>query len=123
MKIDELNKTALRAALSKAADLGWCFEQAPRHRADLAKIIMAYLDRLADEPKPARDRIAVVVDLDGTALGWDVDECSENTWRALEREAEGLYDIHGPFARAIVRCNLPRPAETVEVEGSVEVVS
>ena len=116
MKIDE---RALTAAIAAAADCRWMFTR-QEGRADMAAIIRAYLDAM---PKPApeekRDRIAVVVDADGMALGESA--WPSPNWGALEAMAADL-GASGPFARAIVHCNLPRPAAPVEVDGSVEVV-
>lgn len=118
MKIDELNKTALRAALSKAADLGWCFEQAPRHRADLAKIIMACLAALPAEPEiedGVRVRICVAMSEDGTWTSaghhdWDDEKTrTEAKWTDENAQIRWIEATIPPYAQ---------PAEPV-VEGRV----
>lgn len=112
MKIDE---AAFAKAMSMPCGAG---------RGMFRTMLENYLAALAPA-EPGRDRIAVVVDGEGTAFGWDVNDLGtsdEIVWRSLEREAERVLDMTAPFARAVIRCNLPRPAEPVEVEGSVEVV-
>lgn len=109
----EIDETALAAAQGKAADHGWIFSTA-QHRKDLEAIITAYLAALP-KPEQGRDRIAVAVSGDGfEAMVAEGEWMNESAWNWLEERAG-----RGPFARAIVRCNLPRPAE---VDGEVEAV-
>lgn len=88
---------------------------------DVARaLIQAYLAALPSA-EPGRDRIAVVV---GQGFAWGLarfngEGMDERDWRDMEAEAES-DGAQGPFARAIIRCNLPRPAEPVEVSGTVE---
>lgn len=65
---------------------------------------------------PEPDRIAVVVDRDGVGHAKFVNGShSEDNWRLMQNLAAST----GPFARAIVECRLPRPAEPVTVQGRV----
>lgn len=81
------------------------------------KMLENYLAALPSA-EPGRDRIAVVVGQErrGAMLIESGGELTEAEWQWMEREVGGA-----PFTRAIIRCNLPRPAEPVEVEGSVEI--
>ena len=82
----------------------------------------AYLDAM---PKPApeekRDRIAVVVDVDGRGNAWFIspgdDDPNDTIWKLLAGDGLG---IGPPFECNIVRCNLKRPSAPVEVDGEVE---
>ena len=117
----ELNEKALTAAIAAAADCRWMFTR-QEGRADMAAIIRAYLDAM---PKPApeekRDRIAVVVDVDGRGNAWFIspgdDDPNDTIWKLLAGDGLG---IGPPFECNIVRCNLKRPSAPVEVDGEVE---
>lgn len=91
---------------------------------DVARaLIQAYLAALPSA-EPGRDRIAVVVNRYGngtTAILAPLAHLDEDDWKGLEARIEDISGpFEGPFARAIIRCNLPRPAEPVEVSGTVE---
>ena len=109
MKIDE-------AAFERA------FGSQPRGGLDLAKwekmraTVAIYLAELP-EPEPALDRIAVVVDANGYAVGWS----DLHSWTALEDLAVDEGSVR-PLRRVVVGCDLgrPVPVEPVEVDGSVE---
>lgn len=111
---DELDPRAIEAALDAFRDeplsLGWTCEDRER----VTNAIRAYLDAIKPEGKP--DRIAVVINLCGEGEALIVHEVpDEGFWQWLENQSG-----HGPFARAIVECYLPRPSEPVTVKGRVE---
>lgn len=95
-----------------------CGDVGRLRREEIRRDIVAYLAALP-EPEPARDRIAVVVDQSGSGTAQWLATEGRPDWRHLESFMKDSEYI----ARAIVHCNLPRPAEPAEIHGSVEVVS
>lgn len=110
MKIDE---GALEVVENFLFESGMSGESAQHLALEVVSLYLAALP----SAEPGRDRIAVVVAPDDyEAMVIDADWMNEAGWQFLEESIRSP----GPYARAIVRCNLPRPAEPVEVEGSVE---
>jgi hypothetical protein len=113
-------------AFGKAAN-----ECGPALTSRLRLFLSEYLDALPRQ-EPGRDRIAVVVSRHGVGNAWILDPeqdrvMSASSWDEMEAEMQdddGCCEpgFNPPFARAIIHCNLPRPAEPVEVSGIVEAV-
>ena len=112
---DDLDPRGLDAALR---EFGKCWNEPLPFDKAVAGAIRAYLDAIEPEGEP--DRIAVVVNALGQSTarymhdGWQDDR----DWGCVHAQAE-YYGFHAPFARAIVECRLPRPAEPAVVKGRV----
>ena len=137
MEIVDLDAEGFAAARAHAEAIDWLPDDGSMaDRQDgyrqLGEILLAYLNALP-KPEQGRDRIAVVVSRHGVGNAWILDPeqdrvMSASSWDEMEAEMQdddGCCEpgFNPPFARAIIHCNLPRPAEPSEVEGSVEGVS
>ena len=121
---DDLDPKGLEAAYAEAVANGWApHDETAKERAatieTLANIVSEYLAAIEPEGEP--DRIAVVVNDERLGAGLPLAHrfgLHDDQWEAIERVA-GSFGHSPPFARAIVECRLPRPAEPAVVKGRV----
>ena len=117
--MSDLDPRGLDAALR---EFGKCWNEPLPFDKAVAGAIRAYLDAIEPEGEP--DRIAVVVNANGSGFGQILKSPEQDSAREIDgvlrvTERRAAEWFPGPFARAIVECRLPRPAEPAVVKGRV----